>query len=104
MVRPTRLSRLHLLRVAERSALARSGLRGSEGGARSACGGVRARAGFRSGRAQDGARFMWVNVLAPGGAHGGHIHPLSVLSGSYYVSTPEGASALKLEDPRLAQM
>ncbi|HVY04033.1 MAG TPA: TIGR02466 family protein, partial [Caulobacterales bacterium] len=47
---------------------------------------------------------MWVNVLAPGGAHSGHIHPLSVLSGTYYVSVPDGAGALKLEDPRLAMM
>ena len=47
---------------------------------------------------------MWVNILAPGGAHSGHIHPLSVLSGVYYVDVPDGASALKLEDPRLAMM
>ena len=47
---------------------------------------------------------MWVNVLSPGGAHSGHIHPLSVLSGTYYVSVPDGAGALKLEDPRLAMM
>jgi uncharacterized protein (TIGR02466 family) len=39
-------------------------------------------------------------VLEPGGAHSGHIHPNSVLSGTYYVDTPSGASALKLEDPR----
>lgn len=43
---------------------------------------------------------LWINVLAPGGAHAGHIHPHSVLSGTYYVDTPKGASALKLEDPR----
>ncbi len=43
---------------------------------------------------------LWINVLDPGGSHSGHIHPHSVLSGVYYVATPEGASALKLEDPR----
>lgn len=43
---------------------------------------------------------LWINVLAPGGVHTGHIHPHSVLSGTYYVDTPTGASALKLEDPR----
>lgn len=43
---------------------------------------------------------IWINVLAPGGVHTGHIHPNSVLSGTYYVETPSGASALKLEDPR----
>jgi len=43
---------------------------------------------------------MWINVLEPGGVHSGHIHPHSALSGTYYVDTPPGSSALKLEDPR----
>lgn len=47
---------------------------------------------------------LWINVLEPGGVHTGHIHPHSVLSGTYYVDTPVGSSALKLEDPRLALM
>ena len=47
---------------------------------------------------------IWVNVLAPGGVHTGHIHPHSVLSGTYYVDVPPGASSLKLEDPRLPLM
>ncbi len=47
---------------------------------------------------------LWVNVLPPGGVHTSHIHPHSVVSGTYYVSTPPGASALKLEDPRLGLM
>jgi uncharacterized protein (TIGR02466 family) len=47
---------------------------------------------------------LWVNVLKPGGSHTGHIHPHSVLSGTYYVAVPPGASALKLEDPRLPLM
>ena len=47
---------------------------------------------------------IWINVLEPGGAHSGHIHPHSVLSGTFYVDVPTGASALKLEDPRLAMM
>jgi uncharacterized protein (TIGR02466 family) len=47
---------------------------------------------------------IWINVLEPGGAHSGHIHPHSVLSGTYYVDVPAGASALKLEDPRLPLM
>ena len=44
---------------------------------------------------------LWVNVLKPGGAHSGHIHPHSVVSGTVYVTVPPGAGALKLEDPRL---
>jgi uncharacterized protein (TIGR02466 family) len=47
---------------------------------------------------------LWVNVLKPGGGHSGHIHPHSVISGTYYVAAPPGASALKLEDPRLPLM
>jgi uncharacterized protein (TIGR02466 family) len=47
---------------------------------------------------------LWVNILKPGAAHSGHIHPHSVLSGTVYVAAPPGASALKLEDPRLPLM
>lgn len=47
---------------------------------------------------------LWVNILKPGAAHSGHIHPHSVLSGTVYVVTPPGASPLKLEDPRLPLM
>jgi len=47
---------------------------------------------------------LWVNILKPGAAHSGHIHPHSVLSGTIYVTIPAGAGALKLEDPRLARM
>lgn len=47
---------------------------------------------------------LWVNILTPGGGHSGHIHPHSVISGTYYVRTPQGASELKLEDPRLPLM
>jgi uncharacterized protein (TIGR02466 family) len=47
---------------------------------------------------------LWVNILKPGAAHSGHIHPHSVLSGAVYVATPPGSSALRLEDPRLPLM
>jgi len=47
---------------------------------------------------------IWINVLEPGGVHTNHLHPHSVLSGTYYVEVPAGASALKLEDPRLPLM
>ncbi len=45
---------------------------------------------------------LWLNVLPPGGFHSGHIHPLSVISGTYYVTLPPGAAALRFEDPRAA--
>ena len=47
---------------------------------------------------------MWINILEPMGHHSGHIHPHSILSGTFYVHVPEGASALRLEDPRLPLM
>ena len=47
---------------------------------------------------------IWINILPPGGTHSSHIHPHSVISGTTYVAMPEGASALKLEDPRSQMM
>jgi uncharacterized protein (TIGR02466 family) len=47
---------------------------------------------------------LWVNLLKPGGAHSGHIHPHSVVSGTVYVAVPAGAGGLRLEDPRLGLM
>ncbi|WP_370238747.1 TIGR02466 family protein, partial [Brevundimonas sp.] len=47
---------------------------------------------------------LWVNVLKPGGGHSGHIHPHAFLSGTVYIEIPDGASSLKLEDPRLPMM
>jgi uncharacterized protein (TIGR02466 family) len=47
---------------------------------------------------------LWVNVLKAGGAHSGHLHPQSIVSGTVYVAVPPGAGALKLEDPRLPMM
>ena len=47
---------------------------------------------------------MWVNILKPGGAHNGHIHPHSIISGTVYIRVPDGAAPLKLEDPRLPAM
>jgi uncharacterized protein (TIGR02466 family) len=47
---------------------------------------------------------LWINVLSPGGVHTSHVHPHSVVSGTYYVAVPEGASAIKFEDPRLGLM
>lgn len=47
---------------------------------------------------------LWVNLLKPGGFHSAHIHPHSIISGTFYVAVPTGAGMLKLEDPRLAMM
>ena len=47
---------------------------------------------------------IWINILPEGGIHTSHIHPHSVISGTTYVKMPQGASALKLEDPRSQMM
>ena len=47
---------------------------------------------------------LWINILEPGGHHAAHIHPHSAVSGTYYVAVPDGASAIRFEDPRLALM
>jgi uncharacterized protein (TIGR02466 family) len=43
----------------------------------------------------------WINMMPRGVTHGLHLHPLSTISGTYYVRTPRGVPGLKLEDPRL---
>jgi uncharacterized protein (TIGR02466 family) len=43
----------------------------------------------------------WVNIMPRGVTHSLHLHPLSVISGTYYVRVPKGAPGLKFEDPRL---
>ena len=43
----------------------------------------------------------WVNIMPRQVVHGLHLHPLATISGTYYVKTPQGASGLKFEDPRL---
>ncbi|HEY8278833.1 MAG TPA: TIGR02466 family protein [Bdellovibrionota bacterium] len=46
----------------------------------------------------------WANLMRANTHHSMHIHPLSVISGTYYVSVPTGAPAIKFEDPRLPLM
>lgn len=47
---------------------------------------------------------LWVNKLKSGGHHSAHIHPHSILSGTLYVDIPDGAGAIRFEDPRLPMM
>ena len=46
----------------------------------------------------------WVNVMPQRVVHGLHLHPLSTISGTYYVQTPAGSPGIKFEDPRLDRM
>ena len=47
---------------------------------------------------------LWVNLLKSGGHHSGHIHPHSLISGTFYVHVPRGAGHIRFEDPRLPLM
>jgi uncharacterized protein (TIGR02466 family) len=47
---------------------------------------------------------LWVNLLKSGGQHSGHIHPHSIISGTFYVEVPPGSGAIRFEDPRLPLM
>jgi uncharacterized protein (TIGR02466 family) len=47
---------------------------------------------------------LWVNLLNSGGHHSGHIHPHSILSGTFYVEVPRGSGLIRFEDPRLPLM
>jgi uncharacterized protein (TIGR02466 family) len=43
----------------------------------------------------------WANIMPRQVVHSLHLHPLSTISGTYYVQTPKGCAGLKFEDPRL---
>ena len=47
---------------------------------------------------------LWVNLLKGGGHHSAHIHPHSIISGTFYVEAPPGSGAIRFEDPRLPMM
>lgn len=45
----------------------------------------------------------WINIMPHRVSHSLHLHPNSVVSGTYYVVTPRGCAGLKFEDPRLSR-
>jgi len=47
---------------------------------------------------------LWANLLKASGHHSGHIHPHSLISGTFYVEVPSGSGAIRFEDPRLPLM
>ena len=47
---------------------------------------------------------LWANLLKSGGHHSGHIHPHSIISGTFYVEVPAASGAIRFEDPRLPLM
>jgi uncharacterized protein (TIGR02466 family) len=62
------------------------------------------RLGYDLERRTLGMSDCWVNVMPAGVVHSLHLHPGSVISGTYYVAVPRGAGSLKVEDPRLSRM
>lgn len=44
---------------------------------------------------------MWVNIMSSLAHHSFHLHPMSVVSGTYYLQTPPGSGDFKIEDPRI---
>jgi uncharacterized protein (TIGR02466 family) len=46
----------------------------------------------------------WINIMGQGSHHSWHLHPLSTISGTFYVRVPRGSGAIKFEDPRLPMM
>jgi len=57
---------------------------------------------FASGRLK--LDSLWINVMNKGAGHTPHIHPHSVISGTYYVTAPPASGAIRFEDPRLGLM
>lgn len=47
---------------------------------------------------------FWVNIMGQNAIHTAHIHPNSVISGTFYVSKPKNSSGIQFQDPRLAQL
>ncbi len=45
---------------------------------------------------------LWANLMPSDCYHAFHLHPNSIVSGTFYVTVPKGASPLRLEDPRAA--
>jgi len=59
---------------------------------------------FDLGRRKLALDSLWVNVMDRGAIHAPHIHPHSVISGTYYVEAPPRSGVLRFEDPRLPLM
>ncbi|MBC7387050.1 MAG: hypothetical protein H7301_12935 [Cryobacterium sp.] len=45
---------------------------------------------------------LWLNTMGQGCHHSFHLHPLSTISGTFYLQVPKGSGEFKIEDPRLS--
>lgn len=59
---------------------------------------------FDLGRGKLKLDSLWINVMDKAAVHAPHIHPHSVVSGTYYVAVPDRAGAIRFEDPRLSML
>ena len=62
------------------------------------------KAEFDLGRRKLKLDSLWINVMEKGAIHAPHIHPHSVVSGTYYVTVPPGSGVIRFEDPRLPML
>jgi uncharacterized protein (TIGR02466 family) len=62
------------------------------------------RAEFDLGKKKLRLDSLWINVMKKGAMHAAHIHPHSVVSGTYYVTVPPRSGAIRFEDPRLSML
>jgi uncharacterized protein (TIGR02466 family) len=44
---------------------------------------------------------LWLNIQPQGAYHTLHLHPVSAISGTFYIEIPQNSGALKFEDPRM---
>jgi len=49
-----------------------------------------------------GISSFWINIMGKHAHHSFHLHPLSVISGTYYLSVPRDSGSFKIEDPRIS--
>ncbi len=47
---------------------------------------------------------LWINIMPQGTSHSFHHHPLSVISGTFYLQVPLSSSGIQFEDPRAVLM
>jgi uncharacterized protein (TIGR02466 family) len=45
---------------------------------------------------------FWINIMGRNAHHSFHLHPLSAISGTYYLQVPKDSGGFKIEDPRIA--
>ncbi|MBS1960839.1 MAG: hypothetical protein JST04_01380 [Bdellovibrionales bacterium] len=56
---------------------------------------------FDLGRGRLEMSAFWLNIMGKGCHHSFHLHPLSAVSGTFYLQVPKGSGVFKIEDPRL---